>query len=135
MKNLRLYLFLLTITFSCTQKNNAEKDISLFLETLEQKLALSENEFLSLFKLSHEAVITQDGIVKAFEILQNKNTAEDSILCKIDFENPTIEKQKNEFKITLKANFTSLNPEAGLEKSSSLTFVLTPFQGNYFISD
>jgi hypothetical protein len=135
MKNLRLYSFLLITTFACTQKNNVEKDTSLFLETFEQKLALSETEFLSLFKLSHEAVITQEGIVKTFEILQNKNTAEDSILCKIDFKNPTIEKQENEFKITLKANFTSLNPEADYEKSSTLSFVITYFQGNYFISD
>lgn len=135
MKNLRLYTLLLITSLACTSKNTAEKDVNLFLETFEQKLSLPANEVLSLFKLSSETSVTLDGIAKTIEILQNKNANEDSVWCKINFEKPAIEIKENEIHISMAVLITSLDTQMAYEKNSMFSFVLTPTQGDYFISD
>ena len=135
MKRVSLLLFLILFSASCAVQNTNDDQIKNFLTSFEEKISASENDILQLFKLSHEANASQEGIMKVLQILQNKNEQKDSLHCSIDFNNPKIVKQENKFSLTLQVVFTSIEPNVIYEKKSQLELILSPFQGKYYVSE
>ena len=120
---------------STVKENDAESSVRFFLEGFEKNLALADDVILKQFQLKANADVTQEGILKAIRIMQNRLQAEDSVVCTINFKGAVISLDGGSTLVKVPAEFTSLDPAYPLSAPAEFELHLATIDGQLVITD
>lgn len=120
---------------STTKTNDYEENVRAFIDQFEKNLAASDAVIMQQFKLQPtDGNITEEGILKAIRIMQNREQDTDSMVCAVNFTGAMISQEAATVRVELVAEFKSLDPVYPLTKDSRFVLWLTSSDGTLTIT-
>jgi len=109
------------LVFACSilKKDNADKDIRVFLSSFKASLTQPDEVILKQFDSKQSRV----AILSAIKILQNKE--DEFVVCEANFDKATIMIEEDDIQVTVPVVFRSKDLEMDYEKESNLTLWLS----------
>ena len=118
---LLMALIILSKACTTTKTTDYEKNITAFIDQFEKNLVASDEVILKQFKIQQsEKNITEEGIMKAIRIMQNRDQDIDSITCSLNFKGAIFTQENSIVRVEIAAKFKSIDPTYPVINDSKL---------------
>lgn len=123
---LMAFVILLSKGCTTTKATDYEKNITVFLDLFEKNLVASDEVILKQFKIQQsEKNITEEGIMKAIRIMQNRDQNIDSITCSLNFKGAIFTQENSIVRVEITSKFKSIDPTYSVINNSKFILWLT----------
>jgi len=130
------FLFLVLIVTHCStvKKSDVAARVRAYLEQFERNLSADDATILAQFKIGSDANVTEEGLLKAIRVMQNREQATDSVVCTLNFKAITFQPDGSEMKVEIPVQIASLDPAMDLSEGTTLILWLASEEDEIFVS-